>query len=237
MSARKRPDGKGAVVGYCRVSTDEQRSSGLGMGAQEERIRALCLATDRKLSSVIKDEGHSAKDLRRPGIQRLLEGVRAGTVRSVLVYRLDRLTRNLGDLCSMMKEFEKYEVDLVSVSEAFDTSAAVGKLMLHLLGSFAEWERTIIAERTSAAIGYARSQGKAYGPTPFGYLRSGDILVRNPRQQRALSLMRGMRTVGESFQKIADKMNELQVKPSRGKKWYASSIKAVLESRMQGEVA
>lgn len=137
----------------------------------------------------------------------------------------------------MMAEFEKYGVDLVSVSEAFDSSVAVGRLMLHLLGSFAEWERTIIAERTSAAITYARSQGRAYGPVPFGFFRSGDLLVRNPQQQRALGIMRGMRTAGYSLQKIADKMNELRVKPSRGKKWYASSIKAVLESRMQGEVA
>jgi len=235
--AGKRAKGQGLTVGYCRVSTDEQRTSGLGMGAQEERIRALCLATDRKLASVIKDEGFSAKDLTRPGVQRLLEGVRNKTISAVVVYRIDRLTRNLSDLCSMMQEFEKYGVDLVSVSEAFDTSAAVGRLMLHLLGSFAEWERSVIAERTSAAISYARSQGKAYGPVPFGFFRSGDLLVRNPQQQRALGIMRGMRTAGYSFQKIADKMNELRVKPSRGKKWYASSIKAVLESRMQGEVA
>lgn len=235
--AAKRVKGQGLTVGYARCSTEEQRSSGLGMGAQEERIRALCTATDRKLASIIKDEGFSAKDLKRPGVVRLLEGVRDGTIKTVVVLRLDRLTRNLGDLCSMMKEFEKYGVDLVSVSEAFDSSAAVGKLMLHLLGSFAEWERTIIAERTSAAIGYARSQGKAYGPVPFGFFRSGDLLVRNEKQQDALGIMRGMRTAGISFKKVADKMNELKVRPSRAKKWYASSVKAVLESRMQGEVA
>ena len=229
--------GAGRVVAYVRCSTEEQKVSGLGLGVQEERIKAFCTATDRRLSTVIRDEGYSAKDLKRPGIKRVLEAVKDHSIGTLVVLRIDRLTRNLGDLCLMMKDFERYGVDLVSVNEAFDTSVAVGKLMLHLLGSFAEWERTIIAERTSAAIGYARSQGKAYGPTPFGFLRSGGLLVRNPQQQRALGIMRGMRTSGYSFQKIADKMNELRVRPSRGKKWYASSVKAVLESRMQGEVA
>jgi site-specific DNA recombinase len=237
MALRTPPKVKGTVVAYVRCSTEEQRASGLGVGAQVERVKAFCKATDRVLNEIVKDEGFSAKDLRRPGIQRILDGVKHRSIKTVLVYRLDRLTRNLGDLCVMMKDFDKLGVDLVSVSEAFDTSAAVGKLMLHMLGSFAEWERSIIAERTSAAITYARSQGKAYGPVPFGYYRSGDLLVRQPQQQRALGIMRGMRTTGYSFQKIADKLNELKVKPSRGKKWYASSVKAVLESRIASEVA
>jgi site-specific DNA recombinase len=197
----------------------------------------MCVATDRKLSSVIKDEGFSGKDLNRKGIQRLLEGVRNRTITGVLVYRLDRLTRNLNDLCTMMSEFDKYGVDLVSVSEAFDSSTSVGRLMAHMLGSFAEWERAVIGERTTAALSYARSQGKAYGPLPFGYVKLDGMFVVQAQQQQALGTMRGMRTAGYSFQKIADKMNELKIKPSRAKKWYASSVKSVLENRMASEVA
>src|SRR5207253_2412213 len=149
----------------------------------------------------------------------------------------DRLTRSVRDLGFLLEEFKKYSVDLVSVSESLDGSMAVGRLLIHLIGSIAQWERETAGERTSDALAYKRLAGRAYGPTPFGYLRSGDLLVRNGSQQRILGIMRGMRTIGESYQKIADRLNDLKVKPSRGKKWYGSSVRAVLESRMQGEVA
>jgi DNA invertase Pin-like site-specific DNA recombinase len=143
-----------------------------------ERIRAYCVATDRKLTAVIRDEGYSGKDLRRPGIQRVLQAVRDRAVKTIIVLKLDRLTRNLGDLCSTMADFRKYNVDLVSVSEAFDTSLASGRLMMNVLGSFAEWERERIGERTSDALHFAKSQGVRLGRVPFGCIRSGGKLVK-----------------------------------------------------------
>ena len=233
MTPRKAQTG---VLAYLRCSIEEQRKSGLGIGSQEEKIRAFCLATDRKLTSVVKDEAYSGKDLKRPGIQRVLDAVRNRSIKTVIVYKLDRLTRNLGDLCSMMAEFEKHGVDLVSVSEAFDSSLAVGKLMAHLLGSFAEWERSMISTRTSDAIKYAQSQGRRFGRVGYGYVREGDKLKPVPGQQRALREMKELRTAGVSFNRIAEAMNRQGVKPNRGKEWYASSIKAVLESQMQAGV-
>jgi DNA invertase Pin-like site-specific DNA recombinase len=231
---KSKADGR-EVVGYIRVVKDDQAREGASLAAQEERIRARCIADGRRLASIVREAGKSAKTLERPGLTRILAAVETGTIGAVVVLKLDRLTRSVKDLADLLELFAKHGVVLVSVTESIDTSTAAGALLVNILGSVAQWERKTTAERTVIALAHLRKTGKVYGRIPYGYFRSGDFLARDMRQQRVLTTMRGMRTAGYTFQASADKFNHLEVKPPRGKAWYPSSVRNVLESRMAHE--
>lgn len=109
------------------------------------------------LLEVIVDGGESAKSLNRPGLRRLLTFVNSGTVhsgivQSVMVAKLDCLTRIVKDLCGMLKLFEKKNVELVPVAESLDTATAAGSLLITIMGGVSQWEREAIGERTRDAL-------------------------------------------------------------------------------------
>ena len=110
---------------------------------------------------VIQDQGASAKSLHRPGLARLLALVKAGAVQVVVVSKLDRLTRSVGDLDKLMKLFERKGVALVSLQESLDATTATGRLMMNLLASVSQWEREVIGERTSGC--HAAPEGAGPG--------------------------------------------------------------------------
>jgi site-specific DNA recombinase len=102
------------VIRYSRVSTEEQARDGVSLDAQAEKIRAYTIVKDWTLAELIRDAGHSAKSLKRPGMGRLLALVDAGQVDVVMVYKLDRMTRSVKDLSSLVELFEKKGVALWS---------------------------------------------------------------------------------------------------------------------------
>jgi site-specific DNA recombinase len=106
----------------------------------------------------------------RPAVQRLLADIEAGRIDCVLVYKVDRLSRSLLDFAKMMETFDKYHVSFVSVTQQFNTSTSMGRLVLNVLLSFAQFEREIISERTRDKIAAARRKGKWAGGHPLlGY--------------------------------------------------------------------
>src|SRR5213078_2536949 len=93
-----------------------------------------------ELVEVIIDAGESAKGLNRPGVERLMALVRAGTVQAVIVAKLDRLTRSVKDLSALLELFEKKKVALISVAESLDTGSAAGRLVITIMGAVSAWE-------------------------------------------------------------------------------------------------
>jgi DNA invertase Pin-like site-specific DNA recombinase len=140
------------VVGYTRVSTEDQARDGVSLSAQQAKLEAYALVKDWTLRRVIRDEGYSAKHLKRPGLEALLALVTSRQVEAVLVYTLDRLTRSVADLDKLIKLFDRHEVALVSLQESLDATTATGRLMMNLLASVSQWEREVIGERTSDAL-------------------------------------------------------------------------------------
>jgi DNA invertase Pin-like site-specific DNA recombinase len=102
------------AIGYVRVSTDGQAEQGVSLEAQEAKIRAMATVQGAELFEVIVDGGESAKN--RPGLQRLLAVVDSSKVEAVIIAKLDRLTRSVKDLCSLLELFEKRSVALISVA-------------------------------------------------------------------------------------------------------------------------
>jgi site-specific DNA recombinase len=106
----------------------------------------------------------------RPALRRLLDDIAAGRVECVVVYKVDRLSRSLLDFARMMEAFEKHRVSFVSVTQQFNTASSMGRLVLNVLLSFAQFEREIISERTRDKIAAARRKGKWVGGMPLlGY--------------------------------------------------------------------
>src|SRR5690348_4737239 len=197
------------TVGYVRVSTDKQADRGVSLEAQAEKIRAMAVVHNAELLDIIIDGGESAKSLNRPGMARLLALVDAREVQVVIIAKLDRLTRSVKDLCTLLERFERRGVALVSVAESLDTGSAAGRLVLNIMTAVSQWEREAIGERTRDALRHKRSQGKRTGTIPFGSRLAGDgaHLEADPAEQEALAQIRSLREQGASMRRIAAALN------------------------------
>ena len=245
MRGRKRlttPAGKRKTVAYIRVSTDGQTQSGASLAAQRSRIEAFGTATDRNIDEFIVDAAESAKSLDRPGISRVIQGVKSGAVEAIVVMKLDRLTRSVRDLGDLLDLCNAYDASLISVGESLDTSSAAGRMVTNMLGVVAQWEREAIAERTSIALSQRRKERRVYSRVPFGYKRVGDGLIEDSLQQAGLHIIDEMTTNNASLRQIACRLTEARIPPSSGGRWYASSVRSIqlsrifIERRLDGEL-
>lgn len=151
--------GKRAAI-YVRVSTHDQR-----LDLQIDQTRAYCNVRDWTVSHVFEDVGSGALR-QRPQLGGLMDLVRKRRVDHVVVWRRDRIARDLRHLLELHTELQEHHVGLVSVTESIDTSTAAGKLMLHVLASLAEFERDVLRERTIAGLEARRARGIRLGPKP-----------------------------------------------------------------------
>jgi site-specific DNA recombinase len=142
-------------------SLDAQRESG------EAYIKSQAHEGWRCLPDGYNDGGFTGGNMDRPALKRLLGDIEAGKIDCVVVYKVDRLSRSLLDFAKMMETFDKQQVSFVSVTQQFNTSTSMGRLVLNVLLSFAQFEREIISERTRDKIAAARRKGKWSGGMPI----------------------------------------------------------------------
>jgi site-specific DNA recombinase len=196
------------VVGYVRVSTGKQAES---LEAQTAKIRAMALVKDVEVADLLVDTT-SAKSLQRPAMRQLLARVDAGQVGTVIIAKLDRLTRSIGDLADLLERFEDEQVALVSVNESLDTRSSAGRLVIHILGSVAQWEREAIGERTRDVLQHKRAKGERVGTLPFGSQLAADGVHLEPApleqqlQARITELQRSINTTRASCRAIAERL-------------------------------
>lgn len=116
------------------------------------------------------DGGHSGSGLERPALAKLMHDIEAGEVDAVVIYKIDRLTRSLLDFVRLIEIFDLQGISLVSVSQAFDTSDSMGRMILNVLLTFSQFERELIAERVRDSIRTRKRHGRVHGGLPpFGY--------------------------------------------------------------------
>ena len=127
------------------------------------------------------DGGISGGTMERPALKQMLEDIRHGLIQTVVVYKVDRLSRSIMDFHNMMKEFDKHGCNFVSITQAFDTSTSMGKLTLNMLLSFAQFEREVSSERVRDKIRASKAKGLWTGGIPkLGYDIKDKKLVINP---------------------------------------------------------
>lgn len=196
------------LVGYIRVSTDEQASSGLSLESQTERIKKYADLYEHTLVGLYSDVA-SARDLERPGLQKAFEKMKAAD--GLIVVSLDRLTRTIADAAKLLEgEFKKKR--LISINENVDTTSAAGQLMYNVVLAFAQWERQSISERTVIALAQKRKRGELTGMAPFGFMAEVEdgvkVLKKHPREFETLQFMIKLRAGGATFREIASLLVE-----------------------------
>jgi len=158
------------VAIYVRVSTQDQVEHGYSLERQVEVLKDECIKRGWRYRYIYKDEGVSGKDLERPMFQRMLQIAEMGRFNTLLVWKLDRLGRSNIDLQCVMEYLKRLDVKIVSYTEPFDATTVAGKFMFDMLASMAEWERSMIIERTRMGVRGRVLRGKwKGGPPPYGY--------------------------------------------------------------------
>lgn len=208
----------GRVIGYIRVSTDEQALSGLGLADQEVAIRNEGERRGWTDLTFHSDEGYSAKNLERPGINTALSELRKGLAGVLVVSKLDRLSRSLLDFATLMDQARREGWELVVLDLAIDTTTPSGQLMANVMAAFAQYERQLIGSRTSSALQQLKARGVRLGRP-----------IATPDEVR--ERIREERLCGKTLQAIADGLNADRVPTARGgAAWYPSTVKGVLAS-------
>lgn len=220
---------------YTRVSSEEQAAGGTSLAVQEQRLRAYCVAQGWTVQDVYTDAGVSGAKASRPALDAMLGAVHAGQVDAVLVSKLDRLARSMGNLSPLLADLDGRGVALVSIAEAFDSASPAGRLMRNMLGSMAEWERDVIRERTTSGRRARIAQGGWGGGNvaPLGYRvvgkRAEAHLEVDEREaamiRRAVELLldRGM-TTGQA----ARALNAEGHTPRQAPRWSQTNLRNVL---------
>ncbi len=208
------------VIGYIRVSTSMQAEEGVSLQAQTARLQAYAVAMNLELVRIETDD-ISAKNMDRPGLQAGLQALDAGEASGLLIFKLDRLTRSVRDLSTLLEDYF-HRFALLSVCDAIDTRTATGRMILNVLTSVAQWEREACSERTKAALSHLKSQGKTLGQKPLTALVPDS--VQKIQQLYATGLY--------SKRRLCKEANRLQIPTARGNnaKWHPTSIDAALSS-------
>ena len=155
---------------YVRVSKEEQNEN-----IQIKNLKTFAILQNIRVQKVYIDKVSGTKDS-RPALNDLMFDMRKGLFNCVVIYKLDRLGRSLAHLITICEEFNNKGIDLIVTSQNIDTKTASGKLLFHILGAVAEFERELISERTKAGLRHAKNvgkRGKDRGPRKKGgyYLR------------------------------------------------------------------
>jgi len=196
---------------YCRVSSDERLDQEFNsIDAQKEAGHAY-VASQRAegwipVADDYDDPGYSGGNTERPGLKRLLADIERGLIDIVVVYKIDRLTRSLADFSKMVEVFERQRVSFVSVTQQFNTTTSMGRLMLNVLLSFAQFEREVTGERIRDKIAAAKRKGMWMGGVPpLGYDVDNRLLVINEGEAAVVRrIFEEMLTIGSPTQIAAN---------------------------------
>lgn len=217
------------VAIYIRVSTDEQVQEGFSISAQREKLKAYCKVHDWNDYKFYIDEGISAKDTNRPQLKKMLKHIKDGKIETVLVYKLDRITRSVRDLYTLLETFDKHNCTFKSATEVYDTGSAIGRLFITLVAALAQWERENLGERvTMGQIEKAR-QGQYSAKAPFGFNKDeNDVLYVNEEERKIIMLMIEKVYEGKSIRQIGKYLDSIGVPTIRGYKWHIATILDIL---------
>ena len=218
------------TIGYIRVSTLGQVEDGVSLDAQEAKIRAWAELNNAAEVVIFRDEGISGKRSdNRPGLQSALNMVGKGD--ALIVYSLSRLSRSTKDALILSEVLSKKEADLVSLSEKIDTTTAAGKMVFRMLAVLSEFERDQVSDRTRFALAHKRANGeKTGGDVPFGYYLDEGRLIEDESEQKAIVLIRDLRTKGYRLQAICAELEKEGYKTRRGNlKWQPKTVSRIVE--------
>lgn len=225
---------KKRVVIYVRVSTQEQALEGYSIDEQIERLTKYCDAMNWIVVKIYVDPGYSGGDMNRPGLKDMLRDLKEGRADSVVVYKLDRLSRSQKDTLILLEdEFLANNVDFVSMTENFNTGTAFGRAMVGILAVFAQLERDSIRERMTMGR-EARAKKGLYSPGAkivTGYDYENDELTPNEYESMIVNEIFSLFNAGTPIRTIAETLTEKGLFCTKADHWDDIVVKRILKNR------
>lgn len=221
------------VVGYIRVSTENQVDEGMGLEIQEDIIKKYCKEKKYELIKIYDDPGESGGTIeKRSGLLNLLAEAKEKKFEKVIVAKLDRIARDTFATLWIEKELKKYDVELFSIAEPYRWDDPAQKVFLQMISVFAEFEKARITERlVSGRVKKFDKGGYAGGNLSLGYKTVEGELRINQEEAETVRMIKKLRRQGLSMQRIAQRLNNEHVATKRGGKyWYASTVRSVLKN-------
>lgn len=217
---------------YSRVSTTEQVKEGYSIGEQQDRLKAYCDSRGWRGYKHFIDGGFSGAKLDRPALQEMIEGIHAGTIKKVIVYKLDRLSRSQKDTLELIEDvFIPNDVDFISITENLDTGSAFGRASIGLMACFAQLERENIKERMAVGREGRAKDGKWHGGHyyPIGYdFVDGNLIVNDFEAMQIREIFK-LYLEGKTLAEISDGLNSKGWTHKWGK-WSFQRVRLVLRN-------
>jgi len=198
---------KPRVAIYSRVSTEEQAKEGLSVEAQIDKCKSFCDAREWEIFKVYKDAGFSAGTLNRPALELLLRDAQEKRFDIILVYKIDRFSRKLKDLITILEDLKTKNINFTSVTEQIDTTSAMGEAFFQIIGVFAQLERGMVKERVQLSFDRKINLGEALYRAPFGYTYQNKKLVKHPENAEKVKEIFEMWAAGISYKDICQKFD------------------------------
>lgn len=205
------------AIGYCRVSTAEQGDSKAGLEAQASTISDYVRLRGGELIDMRQDVASGGSLRKRDELGRTLRDLKAGNADTLVVAKLDRLSRSILDFAGVMEAANREGWSVAAIDIGVDTTTTNGELIANIMIALAQWERRLIGDRTRSALKAVRARG-----TPLG--RKANVPAETMRTLRML------RRSGLSYQRIADRLADEGVPTSQGGQWHAGTVRKLLNT-------
>jgi site-specific DNA recombinase len=217
------------AIGYCRISTEKQLD-GVSLENQQGRIAAYCAYKGFELSRTITDEAVSgAKNKDRTGFIELLDSIESREVNAVVLYSLERLSRNMLTLLALERLLNEYEVSLHTIEGEINTTSPDGFMNFAMKAFMGEMERRQVKYRTKKAMEFKKGHGDVVGSIPYGYQRQEDSLVEVPAEQDVIKLANKLYAKGKLVQHITDTLNKRGYQSRNGKPFDRTQVARIIK--------
>ena len=222
---------------YCRVSSDERLDQSFNsIDAQREAGVSFVVSQKDEgwelAADFYEDPGFSGGNMERPGLQRLLKDIQAGKIDIVVVYKIDRLSRSLADFSKMVEVFDHYNVSFSSVTQQINSATSMGRLMLNVLLSFAQFEREVSGERIRDKIAASKRKGMWMGgPVPLGYIVKDRLLLIEPQEGELVQRIFEQFIDNKSTTQIVKDLNQQGIQTKKQKSFCKQGIYKILHNR------
>ncbi len=230
------------VAIYCRVSTTEQAEEGYSIGEQKKLLTYECEKNGNTVYKIYSDEGISGKNITaRPALKELLNDANEGKFDSVMVWKINRIGRNLKDVLDMVDLFDRNNITFKSATEPFDTTTPGGKMQFQMMALIGEFERGTIAQNVKMGMMARAREGRWNGNVVMGYdlrlkenttnkKRKDTELVINEKEAEIVRTIFTMYSQGNGYKAIANYLNKFGYKTKKGNPFSLTAIKDILNN-------
>ncbi|MEX0060981.1 recombinase family protein [Clostridium butyricum] len=230
------------VAIYCRVSTTEQAEEGYSIGEQKKLLTYECEKNGNTVYKIYSDEGISGKNITaRPALKELLNDANEGKFDSVMVWKINRIGRNLKDVLDMVDLFDRNNITFKSATEPFDTTTPGGKMQFQMMALIGEFERGTIAQNVKMGMMARAREGRWNGNVVIGYnlrlkenttnkKRKDTELVINEKEAEIVRTIFTMYSQGNGYKAIANYLNKFGYKTKKGNPFSLTAIKDILNN-------